>query len=217
MRRLIVNADDLGLSEGVNRGILEAHERGIVTSTSLMVESEAAEEAVEHARAAPRLSVGLHAVLDRGGELLVSPEECPDELERQRRRFEELTGRAPTHVDSHHHVHRDPRLEPSFVAFAARHGLPLRDHSRARHCGSFYGRRDGTSAPEQVGVERLLELLAALEDGVTELGCHPGYAGGLRSSYTSERERELSTLTDARVRARVRELGIELIGFEELP
>src|SRR5260370_3831130 len=59
-RYLIVNADDFGQSPGVNRGIIEAHERGIVTSASLMVRWPAAAEAAAYARLHPRLSVGLH-------------------------------------------------------------------------------------------------------------------------------------------------------------
>ena len=59
-RVLIVNADDLGLSPGVNAGIIEAHLRGIVTSASLMVRQPAAREAARLARAHPGLSVGLH-------------------------------------------------------------------------------------------------------------------------------------------------------------
>ncbi len=67
-----------------------------------------------------------------------------------------------------------------------------------------------------IGVERLLEILGSLDEGDTELGCHPGYADGLVSSYTVEREQELRTLTDPRVRARIDELGIELIGWRDL-
>lgn len=212
MKRLIVNADDLGYSAGVNRGILEAHERGIVTSASLMVEGPAAAGAVE---LCGTLSVGLHVVLDRGGELFVTPEECPQELERQLARFEERVGAAPTHVDSHHHIHRDPRLEAAFVAFAEQRELPLRDHG-VRHCGRFYGRWANESNLEHIAVDGLAAILGQIGDGVTELGCHPGYADGLESSYTIEREHELRTLTDPRVRSRVAELGIELIGWGEV-
>src|SRR5437899_6893534 len=63
-RYLIVNADDFGLSPGVNRGIIEAHEHGIVTSASLMVRWPAAREAVNYARQHGALSLGLH--LDLG-------------------------------------------------------------------------------------------------------------------------------------------------------
>ena len=62
-RWLIVNADDLGLSSGVNQGILQAHEQGIVTSASLMVRHQAAPEAVAAAREHPRLGLGLHVDL----------------------------------------------------------------------------------------------------------------------------------------------------------
>src|SRR5215470_11447412 len=57
---LVVNADDLGYSSGVNRGIFEAHDRGIVTSTSLMVHRPAAEAGAAEARSRPRLGLGLH-------------------------------------------------------------------------------------------------------------------------------------------------------------
>ncbi len=198
MRRLIVNADDLGYTEAVNRGIVEAHRDGIVTSTTLMVDGAAAAHGVEVAEALPRLGVGLHAVVDG-----VEPDRCSDELERQLARFHELIGRAPTHVDSHHHTHRQPELLPHFEAFADRHGLPLRDRD-APHEGGFYG-------AAAVTVPRLLALLDGLPEGTTELGCHPGFVLGLESTYTVEREREVTTLTDPAVRARVGELGIELI------
>ncbi len=202
MRRLVVNADDLGYTEGVNRGILDAHERGIVTSTTLMVDRPAAEDGVERARGTS-LSVGLHAVLDR-----VPSERCEAELERQLARFEELVGARPTHVDSHHHVHREPALAEAFAAFADREGLAMRDRA-VRHEPRFYGE-------PAIGVERLLEVLETLPEGDSELGCHPGYADGLRSRYVHEREKELATLTDPAVRARLDELGISLIGWHEL-
>lgn len=63
-RHLIVNADDFGQSLGVNRGIIEAHERGIVTSASLMVRSPAAADAAAYSARRPKLSLGLH--LDLG-------------------------------------------------------------------------------------------------------------------------------------------------------
>jgi predicted glycoside hydrolase/deacetylase ChbG (UPF0249 family) len=201
--RLIVNADDLGYTTEINRGILEAHEHGIVTSASLMVDRPGANDGAAVARATPSLSVGLHAVLDR-----VEPERCEEELVRQLARFGELVGRRPTHVDSHHHVHREAEVAQTFAAFAEREGLPARDGA-VRHEPRFYGE-------PAIGVERLLDILATLPEGDSELGCHPGYANGLSSRYTVEREQELRTLTDPRVRAHVEELGIALIGWREL-
>ena len=66
MKRLVVTADDFGLSSGVVEGIVEAHELGIVTSTSLMVNAPAAEAAFEEARRLPSLATGLHFVLTFG-------------------------------------------------------------------------------------------------------------------------------------------------------
>jgi chitin disaccharide deacetylase len=202
-RRLIVNADDLGFTPGVNRGIVEAHERGIVTSASLMVDRPAAAEGAEIARRLPSLAVGLHAALDG-----VEAERCEQELARQLARFGELVGARPTHLDSHHHVHREPGFAETFAAFAEREGLRARDHA-VRHEPRFYGEA-------AIGVDRLLEILETLPSGDSELGCHPGYADGLTSRYTVEREQELRTLTDARVRGRLDELGIELIDWREL-
>ena len=62
-RRVVVNADDFGLTEGVNRGILDAHLDGIVTSTTTMVRQPAAADAAARAREAPRLGIGLHVDL----------------------------------------------------------------------------------------------------------------------------------------------------------
>jgi predicted glycoside hydrolase/deacetylase ChbG (UPF0249 family) len=222
MRYLIVNGDDFGASGGVNRGILDAHHRGILTSASLMVDMPGSREAARLAREAPELSVGLHVDLARPGAGaapdLDDAEACDAELDRQAARFRELLGRPPTHLDSHRNVHRRPALRPRFVAFARRHGLPLREHSAARYFPSFYGRWSGESHPEQVSAEALARMLRdEIGDGVTELGCHPGYADGeLRSEYAAERELELRTLCDPAVRPLLAQLGYRLIGFREL-
>jgi len=65
LKKLIVNADDFGRSTAINRGIIDAHEKGVVTSTSLMTDREAFAEAVALARRYPRLGIGLHLDLDR--------------------------------------------------------------------------------------------------------------------------------------------------------
>src|SRR5512133_1746249 len=101
MKSLIITADDFGISRGINRGIVEAHLSGVVTSTSLMVDRPACEEAVALARQCPKLSLGLHLELDG-----IDPEKVPVEIERQQTRFVELVGSAPTHVDTHHDLHR---------------------------------------------------------------------------------------------------------------
>lgn len=78
MRRLIVNADDFGLTAGVNRAILETHTGGVVSSTTLMANGPAFEDAVKAARSATNLSVGCHVVLVDGTP--VSPPQAVDTL-----------------------------------------------------------------------------------------------------------------------------------------
>ena len=70
MRRLIINADDFGLTAGVNRAIVEAHEHGVVTSATLMANGQAFADAIALAQCRPRLGVGCHIVLVDGAPLL---------------------------------------------------------------------------------------------------------------------------------------------------
>ena len=72
MRRLIINADDFGLTHGVNRAIVEAHQHGVVTSATLMANGAAFEDAVNIAQSVPRLSIGCHVVLVDGSPVLES-------------------------------------------------------------------------------------------------------------------------------------------------
>jgi chitin disaccharide deacetylase len=212
MKNLIVNADDFGTSHGVNLGVLEAHRKGIVTSTSLMVDQPASAEAAQLSAADPELGVGLHVVIRSGD----SP---AAEVERQLARFVELTGRLPTHIDSHHNVHMDGSVLPAFLSAAERHSLPLRGHCGVRHIPTFYGQWDGETHLESIGPEALVRIVAdEAKDGFNELCCHPGYADGdLVSSYVRERETELETLCDPQVATLLRDREVHLVTFREVP
>jgi predicted glycoside hydrolase/deacetylase ChbG (UPF0249 family) len=220
MKHLIVNADDFGLSPGTTAGILEAHGRGVLTSTSLMVDGAGAGEAARLARQAPRLSVGLHVEVPRGWQDLESGdarERCHAEIERQLELFGRLLDRSPTHLDSHHNRHRDETLAPVFVEVARELAIPLREHSGARYFSSFYGQWGGRSHPEHVEVDSLAAMLETeIDEGLTELGCHPAYAD-LDSSYNVEREVELRTLCDSRLPPLLATLGIELVSYHDYP
>lgn len=220
MKRLIVNGDDFGASAGINRGIIEAHERGILTSASLMVDPPGAEEAAELARSRPDLGVGLHVVLTReDGKRTVPPGGADEEIERQLERFRTLLGSLPTHLDSHHNIHFEPAYEPVYLAAARRHSLPLRGYSEARYVGRFYGQwDDGSTHLELISVEGLIDVLESeVGEGVTEIGCHPGYIDpGFRSSYSTEREAELRTLCAPAARAAAEHLAIRLVNFSAL-
>jgi predicted glycoside hydrolase/deacetylase ChbG (UPF0249 family) len=223
VRALIVNADDFGYGEGINRGIAEAFDRGIVTSTSLMVNGPRAREAVELARARPGLSLGLHVNFTNEEERLLEftdPVLCREGLEAQLAAFQALVGRPPSHLDSHQHVHRGPVARPIFREAAARLGIHLRDEPPVTYKGGFYGQWvHGVSEPDKVGVAFLARLLREeIGEGIWELCVHPGHLDpAVRLVYHEDRERELATLTDPRIRALLGELSIRLLGWRELP
>jgi predicted glycoside hydrolase/deacetylase ChbG (UPF0249 family) len=220
---LIVNADDFGYGPGVNRGVVEAHDRGLLTSAGLMVNAPGTEEAVRLAAARPRLSLGLHVNFTNEAQRLVEfddPEVCRIELQRQFDRFVELTGKLPSHLDSHQHVHRRRACLPSFRELAGRHGLPLRDEPPVTFKGGFYGQLEyGVPRLERVGFAALGAILRdELRGGIYELACHPAYYDpSVHYVYHREREHELATLCDPRLRALVGDLQLRLISYHELP
>lgn len=155
-RYLIVNSDDFGISDGVNRGIVEAHLHGIVSSTSVMAHMPAADAGIRYAQAeAPTLGLGLHLTLSFGTPVsdparipsLVTSEgtfvstfaelsqkmtsfsatDLEIELRAQFERFVLLAGRKPDHLDSHHHsTYYQPDAFEVMCQLAAEHDLPIR-------------------------------------------------------------------------------------------
>jgi predicted glycoside hydrolase/deacetylase ChbG (UPF0249 family) len=227
---LIVNADDFGLSSGVNRGVIRAHESGIVTSATLMVRAPAAAAAAAAARARPALSVGLH--LDLGEweyrehqwharyEVVPTDDESAvrDEIDRQLMVFVQLMDRPPTHLDSHQHVHRALPVRRLLEQAGARLGVPVRDVTPGiAYNGAFYG-QDGKGRPlaDAITVEGLLRVIASLPAGITEIGCHPGEDSDLDSAYGSERAREVATLCHPRVRDALDANGVALRSFADI-
>jgi predicted glycoside hydrolase/deacetylase ChbG (UPF0249 family) len=225
--RLIINADDFGQTFGINRGIAVAHERGIVTSASLMVRWPASAAAADYARMHPLLSIGLHVDLGewacRDGNWSrtysairqESTAAVADEVKRQYIMFRQLVGSDPTHLDSHQHVHREEPARTILQELAAQLGLPLREYSQHIHyCGDFYGQTaEGGAYPEGITLENLLRIVSALQPGVTELGCHPGLGKDLPVSYAHERVLEVRVLCDPRLRTALDERGVELLNF----
>jgi chitin disaccharide deacetylase len=220
MRRLIVNADDFGASSGTNRGIVECHTRGVLTSTSMMVTGAAVDEAVELSRSHPRLAVGLHwdvigedeREFDLGDQRAVR-----EEFALQLERFHELMGRAPTHVDSHRHMHLDEGVRELFCELVAPLGVPLRGDGQVRFVGRFYAQWEwGVTELEHVSAETLEQIVREeVGEGWTEISCHPGYVSDdYTPMYRHEREAELRSLTDPRIRATIDGLGIALESYQ---
>src|SRR5579871_3722236 len=146
MTQLVVNADDLGMTHGINRAAAEAHRRGIVTSTSVMANGAAFDDAVEVLRRNPELGVGLHVNLTQGRPLggakspladihgnfyplramalrlslgLVAARDLEEEISAQAQRLMRAGARID-HIDSHQNLHLHPRLAVIVAAVARR-------------------------------------------------------------------------------------------------
>ena len=232
MRLLVVNADDFGLSAGVNAGVVRAHEQGIVTSASLMVLQPASAAAAEYAGAHPRLGIGLHVDLGewcfRDGQWQALYERVPPrdmaavetEVLRQLERFRALRGRDPGHLDSHQHVHRREPAAAVLGALARRLGVPLRGAGRIAFRGDFYGQTDaGEPLPGRISVEAVVALLDTLAPGATEMACHPGLVGDEDllggTMYRSARNAEVAVLCDPRLREALARRGIALATYAQ--
>ncbi|MGA7919109.1 MAG: ChbG/HpnK family deacetylase [Candidatus Acidiferrales bacterium] len=152
MKRLILNADDFGMTRGVNEGIIRAHRDGILTSATLMANGEAFGHAVELAKANENLGIGCHLVLvggkclaprhavasiaDAHGNLpdslavfvakvssgLIRSEEIEIELRAQIEKIR-AAGINPTHLDTHKHTHAHPRVMRALAKVANECGI----------------------------------------------------------------------------------------------
>jgi chitin disaccharide deacetylase len=140
------------------------------------------------------------------------------ELRAQVAKFRELTGRDPTHIDSHQHVHGWSRMTEVFVQVASELGIPLRHHlGGVQYCGDLYGHDPkGKPIPEALTPETVIEIIRELQPGVTELACHPGLGADTGSAYDIEREQEVELLCDARVADALRREAIELRTFADI-
>lgn len=173
--RLIVNADDLGMSRGITDGILSAHRYGFLTSASLMANMPAAEYAIERVAQFPSLSVGVHlnicsgrpllppgevrSLVDAGGKFHPPPVMIR-RLGTARVRADEIIaeftaqirwmthrGIAPTHADSHHHMHLYPAAVWPFVRALEAEGVPC---ARAPRC-TVWAEGSAISLAELIG------------------------------------------------------------------
>ncbi|MBI4549385.1 MAG: ChbG/HpnK family deacetylase [Candidatus Omnitrophica bacterium] len=167
---LIVNADDFNLTEGVSRGILRAHDRGIVTSTTVLINLPMPDSILRELKRRKGLGVGLHLNVTLGRPLSrprdipslvapdgnfkkrsaldlahVAPKELAAEYEAQIRRFGRVLGRLPTHLDTHHHLHEHPKVFAVIEALAFRYRIPVRQSAAVRPAARLRFQKKGLS------------------------------------------------------------------------
>ena len=141
LRRLIFNADDFGFTRDVNEGIVEAHQHGVLTATTLMANGDAFEHAIACARETPSLDVGVHLVFVQGESVSkpgrAMPATLPDLARALLRRdlavYDEAAaqvrkvvaaGIRPSHIDTHKHTHLFPPVLEAVARVAREFGIP---------------------------------------------------------------------------------------------
>ncbi len=240
--KLIINADDFGYSPGVNYGIIEAYRNGVVKSTTLMVNMNYVDHALKLSEENKYLGIGLHFVLTAGKPLtdarsLVDEkgnfrkgleylenyakiEDVEIELRAQLKKFKEIKGR-PSHIDTHHHVHKVKKVYEIVKKNALEERVPIRtfeQDEKVLSTDGFYGGfyKDG------VDTDALINILEnAKRDGYStfEVMCHPGfidYELPKKTSYCDKRTYEIEVLKDNKLKKYIRDNNIDLINFKEI-
>lgn len=214
MSKLIINADDFGYSTAVNYGIIHAHQRGILTSTTIMANMPGFEEAVELAKENTELGIGMHLTLTCGSPLrndvpsLVTDDGIFHNLSFYEQDFkidlEELykewktqieevysSGIQPTHLDSHHHVNSIEPLTEVFIQLAKEYNLPVRHNfdvpEGVETTARFYTTFDSIGLTKEIW--KPMEIRNLIEDvhtyGSVEVMCHPAYVDQFLMSNSS--------------------------------
>lgn len=231
MIQLIINADDFGLTKGINKGILKAYTNGIVTSTTIMINSEEIEDAIMISKSCPSLSVGLHLTITSGKSLttcpsltdkegnflktnkdtLVNQEELYKEWKAQIEKYIKLFNHLPTHLDSHHHSHLSN--QDVILTLAREFNLPVRglhtpDYPDIKFIPGFTGKN--------LSIKFLNQHIQ--NDGIYELMVHPGICDEHLKSISShniQREEELAYLCSEDLQKWIKVRDIKLRSYKD--
>ncbi len=234
MKRLIINADDFGFTQDVNAGIVHAHREGVLTSTTLMANGDAFDDAVQLARNTPTLDIGCHLALVQGRSLITGkplPETLLqliaalaarriDAYAELRAQIEKIVsvGICPTHLDSHKHTHILPNVFRVVVRLAHEFGIPYVRRPAYALANRYY-RRLATSynvrmtdhflgfrLTGSLTEDRFAASILSLREGTTEFMCHPGFLGPeLKQARTRLKESRVREL-EALTSPRIRQL-----------
>lgn len=254
MKQLIVNADDYGHTPGVAEGIRRAHLEGIVTSTSAMMNRPFIDkELPKLIEQCPRMGIGVHLVMTSGKPLLpsaslpslmslspdgqtfnhdplsriesINPEEVRAEWHAQINKFIRIAGRAPDHLDAHHHAMCfSKKILAVFLELAKEYECSVRRPNESAWLEAnpiareicMPDRLDTRFYDEGVSKQTLEQMADDITEGTTEWMCHPAIVDDeimKTSVYNTCRGKELSQLTQPEIRERIDRNDIKLVSF----
>lgn len=237
--KIIINADDFGLSSGVNKGIIDVYKAGGLKSTTLMPMAAKRDEAIQLAKENPELGVGVHMTLTTGkpilgkintltnkeGNFRFRPdtlEELVDEInldelyEEWDAQIASIVAEIPvTHFDSHHHVHMHPKFKDIVLRLQEKYNLPCRYNFEgfkgAKVNGGFY--------QNNVTLDYLEEIFANKENDSIDIMSHPAYMDEelpLITSYLMDRVVEKDLLSSPEFQTLLEKYNIELTNYKYL-
>lgn len=244
--RLIINADDFGITPSITYGIYDCIKKGIVTSTTMMVNTIGTMDAVKIIQDDRDLNVGLHFNISLGKPLtacnsltddkgyFIKPKNlnCDDkydeneiyqELRAQYEKFIELNNKKPTHIDSHLYVHQIfPKVKKQMIKFSNENNLPIRAFENDNYQSVYFEGRFKV-LNESNDVEMLDKLKTIISENIdkdeVELMVHPGYIDQMiinNSSYSIPRTLEANVLLSDKAKQLLVDNNIELISFKDL-
>ncbi|WP_416325770.1 chitin disaccharide deacetylase [[Eubacterium] hominis] len=239
MRKLIINADDFGLSEAVNYGILKGFQEGVVTSSTIMANMPAFDHAIALAKANPDLGIGVHLNVTCYKPLLPTHKTLieKDGYFRNQRYLEELdeeeiyqeckaqmekvlaTGIRIDHIDSHHHIHTTKKMKPIIERLLKEYPYPIR--------GGFTYQNDALQSEltiafydKGVSLESFKHIVTGMsENKVYDLMCHPAYVDKFLckvTSYAIQRIDELDILCSKDVKTFLDKEQIQLTTYQDV-
>ncbi|HCM1417213.1 TPA: chitin disaccharide deacetylase [Vibrio parahaemolyticus] len=241
--KVIFNADDFGLTQGVNNGIVKSHQDGVVKSTTMMVGMDAEQNAIELANQNPDLKIGVHLRFTAGAPLTEHPnltngrtyfvkyselwnkqdfeaQAVYDEAKAQIDHFLSL-GLTLSHLDSHHHAHTHPQIFPIVQKLAKEHRVPLRGSGICHQPMTTSYFFSDEFYDQKVSLDGLMQHLLSLKENydVVEVMCHPAYADQpliMKSGYALQRELELQVLTSPILKEQLAQHGIAVTDYSAL-
>jgi len=210
---LIIHADDFGFSPGISSGILDVVKTGMVSSTSVIVNSKYLNITSEYIKHYPDFDWGLHVLLNNRN---VGVKVILDETQQQLKLFRESFGFFPSHLDYHCGFKFNIKTYFAVRMLTEKYHLSFRYDNLHIVETSFYGFKKNHNTTKDISVGNLVNILESLKEGVTELVCHPGRTSNrLKDPYRLQRVIEIKTLTSNSVQEYIRKNQIAIINFKD--
>lgn len=240
--KIIFNADDFGCSRGINFGIIDSFQKGLLTSTTLMVTMPGVKHTVELMKENPNLGVGLHLNFSLGNPItsgesltdsnnkLMKPFQLPknyvykkvdiaNEIQAQFDHFLNLTSKFPTHIDTH--LFTSDKIEViknEVIKFGQENNIPVRNQEINEYPKVKFISHHNYNLPADLSyIPKHIDDILGTE--IAEIMVHPGYIDQYlldNSSYAIEKAKEVEFLTSSKIKKIFKKQNVDFISYKDL-